>query len=638
MVAYVVKTSSVKHDKTFTDIYMMPFTGGEEIQLTSDEFDSSHPNSSPTPRWSSDNKYLAYLAKREKKPQLFLLKRSGGVATQLTDVKQYINSFAWSPDSKRLALVITDLDPNDEDTEKETDKDKKNPKPIVITRVQIKNDSSGYLNEYRDHIYIYDIEKKELKQITTGDWDDSDPRWSPDGSQIVFVSNRTKDADSNRNSDLFVVSAAGGEPRKLTNNPGPDSSPDWSPDGKWIAYSTEIRPELFYYDMSILAVIPAAGGEPRLLTNDLDRQIFNPQFSPDGKKIYFLLEDQGTQRIASIPSQSGAINKQESAENVVDDYNVNANGIVYTASRGNLPYEIFGISRKQKGQAQITRTNEKALSGIEFGKVEPIHFKSQDGTQVSGFVVKPPGFNASQKYPLINWIHGGPVGQYTDEFDFTPQLFAAKGYVVTLINYRGSSGYGKEFTKSIFADWGNKEYQDLMAGVDYVISQGYVDPDHMGVGGWSYGGILTDWTIYKTSRFKAASAGAGIANVLAGYGTDQYQYEYEKELGFPWEHLETWLKVSQPFLKLNQIKTPTLFLCGEKDWNVPLINSEQMYEGLRRLGIDTMLIIYPGQHHGISAPTYVKDRYERYLAWYGHYVKGEGDRIPPPEPKKTDTK
>ncbi len=638
IVAYVVETMNLKEDKKFTDIYMVPFTGGEEIQLTSDEFDNTHPKALPNPKWSPDSQSLAYLAKKKgKSTQVFLVKRAGGVETQLTDVKQDILDFDWSPDGKKLALIMTDLNPDDQDDEEKVKEKEKTTKPIVVTRIQFKFDETGFYDEFRDHLYVFDIQTKGFKQITSGHCDDSEPRWSPDGSQILFVSNRTENADTNRNTDLFLVPAAGGDPRKLTANNGPDFNPDWSPDGKWIAYLTGLNPDIIYYDTTELAIIPAAGGESRSLTRELDRTVLQPKFSPDGKSVYFLLEDQGTQRLASVSIKGGNFNKKASTENVLAEYDLNANGLIYTASRQDLPYEIFAINPKQKLPAQITKVNSKILSQVQMGKVELIQFKSQDGTPVAGYVVKPPNFNPAQKYPLINWIHGGPVSQYTDEFDFGPQLFAANGYVVTLINYRGSSGYGEEFCKSIWADWGNKEYDDLMAGVDYVISQGYVDPDHMGVGGWSYGGILTDWTIYKTTRFKAASSGAGIANVLAGYGTDHYQFEYEKELGFPWENLDGWLKVSAPFLKLNQIKTPTLFMCGEKDWNVPLINSEQMYQGLRRLGIETMLIIYPGQPHSLLVPSYIQDRYQRYLAWFGYYLKGDANKVPP-EQKKEVTK
>ena len=629
LIAYVVKTTGLKQDKNFTDIYTVPFAGGESIQWTSDEFDSAHPKSGP--RWSPDNKYLSHLANRDGKTQLFLLNRSGGAAVQVTDLKQSISSFEWSPDGRKLAMVITDADPDETEGKKDQ---KKPPKPIVVTRVQIKTDSSGYLNEQHDHIYVFDMATKDLKQITSGPWDDASPKWSPDGSRIVFSSNRSEDPDINLNTDLFLIPAAGGELQKLTTNIGSDQSPDWSPDGKWIAYLTTLHPEVVYYDTSILAVIPAGGGEPRLLTRELDRNVFQPRFGPDSRKIYFLLEDRGAQRLASAPVQGGAINPMESTEKVVQDYDLNAKGLAYTASRPNLPFEVFASAPKQSSQLQITRENDALLKQLRTGSVEPIEFRSKDGTPVSGFVVKPPDFNPASRYPLINWIHGGPTSQYTDEWDFTPQLFAANGYVVTLINYRGSTGYGGAFCRAIFADWGNKEYEDLMAGVEYVVSLGYVDENRMAVGGWSYGGILTDWTILKTSRFKAAISGAGQGNPFAGYGTDHYQNVYEMELGFPWEHLDNWIKVSQPFLKLNQIKTPTLFLCGDQDWNVPLINSEQMYQGVRRLGIDTMLIIYPGEHHSINTPSFVKDRYRRYLAWFGHYVKGEKDKVPPPEPAK----
>lgn len=634
-VAYAVRTRDLKQNKSFIDLYVIPFAGGEPIQITSDEFDSAHPRSSPVPRWTPDGKQLSYVAKRgKKKPQIFLWKPNGAIETQLTDLKQYISDFEWSPDGKKILLTLTDPDP---DEPGEDSKEEKTPKPIVVTRVQIKSDGTGFLNDLKDHLYMFNTDTKEVKQITSGPHNESGGTWSPNGTKILFSSNRTEDPDINSNSDLFVMPATGGDAQKLTTNPGPDDSATWSPDGKWIAYLTGVEPNLIYYDTSELALIPSSGGEPKFLTRQLDRNIFQPRFGPDGKTIYFLLEDQGTQRLCSYSLKDGSINKKVSTENVLGSYDVNSKGIVYTASRPDLPDEVFTIASKQKAQNQITRVNAAFLSKIQLGKVEPIHFNSKDGSPISGFVVKPPDFNASKKYPLINWIHGGPTSQYTDAFDFTNHLYAANGYVVTLINYRGSTGYGKDFCKAIFADWGNKEVDDLNAGVDYLIAQGYVDPDRLGVGGWSYGGMMTDWSIYKTNRYKAAISGAGSGNALAGYGTDHYQNVYENELGFPWEKIDAWKKLSGPFLGMNKIKTPTLFLCGEVDWNVSLINSEQMYQGLARLGIDTMLIVYPGQSHGISKPSYVKDRYERYLAWYGHFLKGEPNKVPPAA-KKEETK
>ena len=226
------------------------------------------------------------------------------------------------------------------------------------------------------------------------------------------------------------------------------------------------------------------------------------------------------------------------------------------------------------------------------------------------------------RYPTLLRIHGGPVAQYTHSFNFEAHLFAANGYLVVTTNPRGSSGYGQEFSEAIWADWGNKDYDDVMAGVDYAIAQGWADPERLGVGGWSYGGILTDHVITRTDRFKAAISGASEVLYVANYGHDHYQLQWEKELGLPWVNREAWERIS-PFNHVDRITTPTLLMGGEKDWNVPIQNSEQLYQALRRRGIPTQLVVYPDQGHGLRPPKYNRDRLERYLAWYGKWVKGE---------------
>lgn len=625
-IAYVVKSFHLKDDKTNNDIYMVSVSGGDPIQLTSDEKDDNHP------RWSPDNRYLAFLSGRKKKSQVYLLNRNGGEALQLTDIKQGVSDFAWSPDSKKLALILTDPDPYEVDEEEDKDKDKdgkeKTKRPIVVTRLQIKTDTKGYLNDLRDHIYAFDIATKQFKQLTSGPHDDSNIRWSPDGRQILFVSNRTENPDANRNSDLFLVSSNGGDPKKLTTNPGSDSDAEWSSDGKWIVYQTTVQPDLIWYDTAELAVIPSSGGEPKILTRELDRNIGQPGFAPDQRQIFFILEDQGTERIASVPVTGANVNRNVAGENVVTAYDISSDGtIAFLATKPALPAELF-IHKNGQTQ-QLTHMNTGLLDQIRLGKVERAKFKSKDGTPVEAFVTFPPNFDRSKKYPLILWIHGGPTSQYSESFDFTQQLFAANGYVVLAVNPRGSTGYGEEFCKAIWADWGNKDYDDVIAGVDHLIAQGYVDPNRLGVGGWSYGGMLTDYVITKSgNRFKAAASGASEANYLANYGTDHYQYEWEKEIGLPWEKEELYRKIS-PFSNVHKVVTPTLFMCGEIDWNVPLLNSEQLYQSLRRIGIDTMLVIYPDQSHSIQTPSYLKDRYDRYLAWFGHYLKGEKNKVPP---------
>jgi dipeptidyl aminopeptidase/acylaminoacyl peptidase len=275
----------------------------------------------------------------------------------------------------------------------------------------------------------------------------------------------------------------------------------------------------------------------------------------------------------------------------------------------------------------LTSHNDALLAEIKFGAVEDVSFKSRDGTQIHGQIVKPPSYVSGRRYPTILWIHGGPNGQ--DQHELVPesycpplerQLLAGQGYVVLAVNYRGSTGRGAKFARSIEADWGHKEVEDLLAGVDYAVRVGIADPARLGIGGWSYGGMLTDYTIATDSRFKAAVSGAGLANALALYGADQYIFQYTNELGQPWKSPDAWMKVSYPFLHADRIHTPTLFLGGQNDFNVPIIGSEQMYQALRSLDIPTQLVIYPEQFHLFTRPSYIHDRLQRYLAWFDTYL------------------
>jgi dipeptidyl aminopeptidase/acylaminoacyl peptidase len=270
---------------------------------------------------------------------------------------------------------------------------------------------------------------------------------------------------------------------------------------------------------------------------------------------------------------------------------------------------------------KLTAHNDALFAQLRLGEVRDIQFKSKDGTEVHGLLTVPPGYDKTKKYPTLLRIHGGPNGQDAHSFAFERQIFAANGYAVINVNYRGSSGRGMQYSQSIFADWGNREVADLLASVDHVLSMGVADPERLGIGGWSYGGILTDYTIATDTRFKAAIAGAGSANQISMYGADQYTLQYDTELGAPWKNPEAWVKISYPFFQANRIKTPTLFMGGDQDFNVPIIGSEQMYQALRSLGVPTELVIYPGQHHGIARPSYQRDRLVRYLAWYAKYLK-----------------
>jgi dipeptidyl aminopeptidase/acylaminoacyl peptidase len=295
--------------------------------------------------------------------------------------------------------------------------------------------------------------------------------------------------------------------------------------------------------------------------------------------------------------------------------------IAVLASTTTQPDEVFAVDgnelRKLSGQ------NDAWLGQVRLAPVEEISVKSRDGTEIHGFMVKPPGYRAGTRYPTILRIHGGPVWQFYHDFaNLDWQVFAASGYVVLGVNPRGSSGRGEKFATAIWAAWGEKDGEDVLAAVDYAVKAGIADPERLGVGGWSYGGILTNQLIARDRRFKAATSGAGQGNAFGGYGTDQYVIEYEAELGKPWERPDAWKRVSYPFLNAHRITTPTLFLCGEDDWNVPLLNSEQMYQALRSLGRETQLVIYPGEAHEIKRPSFVADRMTRYLEWYGKHLGG----------------
>jgi dipeptidyl aminopeptidase/acylaminoacyl peptidase len=409
---------------------------------------------------------------------------------------------------------------------------------------------------------------------------------------------------------------------RLTNNPGEDEQPGWSPDGKWITYITSTAPELIWYGIRQLAVVSAQGGQPRLLTKTLDRNVRSPRFAPDGKAIYFIWEDSGEQRLARVPAAGGDVTRVIDGRHVVSAFVLSKEGtLVAAASDPSTPQEIFVF--EQGKLRRLTKTNDPLMAQIRLSEVEKIRFKSADGTEIEGFLCKPASFAPELKYPTLLRIHGGPTMQFTFEFNFEAQLFAANGYLVVMVNPRGSSGYGQDFAKAIFADWGNKDYEDVMAGVDHAVALGTADPNRLGVGGWSYGGILTNYVISKTTRFKGAISGAGGILWAASYGHDHYQREYIIELGEPWKARQVWDRVSSAFYNVEKITTPTLIMGGEEDWNVPIMNSEHLYQALRQLGRTTELVVYPGQHHGISKPSYQKDLYERYLAWYDKYVKGE---------------
>jgi dipeptidyl aminopeptidase/acylaminoacyl peptidase len=468
-----------------------------------------------------------------------------------------------------------------------------------------------------------DVASRDIRQVTSGDYDDSQPAWSPDSKQIVFVSNRTETPDRNRNTDLWIVDLEDEALalRQLTTGSTADASPAWSPDGRTIVYTSTVEGALPIYAIPQLTVVDVASGRSAVNPSLRETQVFEPRYTSDGKSILAISEYYAQQHLVSVDASSGAVQSLLEGQDVVTEYAAGADGDIYVlVSRPQSPEELYAL--REGTLTQLSFVNQPVVKDLQLATVKKQAYQSDDGTTIEALFVFPPGFKEGKARPGILFIHGGPSQQWDFRFDIEAQLLAAKGYVLVMPNPRGSFGYGQAFAEAIRGDWGNLDYQDVMAGIDHGIAQGWIDEDRMAVYGWSYGGMLTNHVITKTDRFKAAITVASATLYLANYGHDQYQRWWEEELGLPWlpENRDNYDRIS-PFYRLDKVSTPTLVVGGEDDWNVPIQNSEQLYIVLKRRGIPTELVVYPEQGHSWSnVPSYEKDLYQRYYAWLERFV------------------
>ncbi|MDB6085598.1 MAG: WD40-like beta Propeller containing protein, partial [Gammaproteobacteria bacterium] len=606
-VAYVVTTNDREADEQRSAIWLVSWDGAQQFALTGAAAETARP------RWSTDGRYLAYLATAagSDKVQIMVLDRRGGNARQLTGVRGTIRDYAWSPDGKRIALAMDQAGSFSDEPPGAADK---SPKPIVIEGMHFKRDEEGYVGSDRvRHLYLLDVESKRLEALTRDARFNEDlPTWSPDGTRILFTRSGELGMDPDGRSDIDVIDARpDADARAVARCFAPNTQNlAWSPDGTAITYLRGLQPKFNAYMQDHLVLVRLAGGAPRELTDKLDRAVSSYAFSHDGA-IMATVEDDGTAYPARIDVGNGAITREAPVTpSVVASISSQAGHTALLRSTDSALAEVYALEAGKL--RKLTGHNDAFLAERRLGAVEDIRFKSKDGAEIHGIIVKPPSFESGRKYPTVLWIHGGPNGQdehalVLDGYEFEHQLFAARGLVVLRVNYRGSSGRGASFAQTIVADWGHKEVEDLIAGVDYLVGRGIADKERLAIGGWSYGGILTDYTIATDRRFKAAISGAGSANQLSTYGTDQYILQYNGELGVPWRDTALWLKLSYPFFHADRIHTPTLFLGGDKDFNVPISGGEQMYQSLRTLGVPARLVVYPNEHHVFTRPSFVKD-------------------------------
>jgi dipeptidyl aminopeptidase/acylaminoacyl peptidase len=577
---------------------------------------SSAVSSASDPAWSTDGRWLYFLSDRSGSSQLWKLPMDvAGEAIQVTALDFALEDINFSPDQDRL-LIERSL-PHEGADEEGVDS------PWVIDRLQFKEDADdGYITgDLPAHLYIYDLDAKSLNPITTGPYEEGEAAWSPDGKSVVFVSNREENPDADYSSDIWwtLADALNDSPTRLTDNDHTKQQPAWSPDGNWIAYITAVDG---VYGIQQLALVPASGGKPKVLTQDLDRWINEFRFSEDGRRIWFLYEEWGSTNLARVDLKSGKIETVLAEERVVTAFDID--------SKGNIAARITGMEDAGdiwfgtgKSMSRLTNTNEALFASLDLGDKVKVKFSSPDGTAVEALITRPAG--ASKALPAVLDIHGGPVSQFTYGFDFAAQFLAANGYVVIQPNPRGSTGSGQSFINAIHGAWGVVDYDDVIAAVDHAVTLGYADPQRLAVTGYTYGGYMTNVVITNTQRFKAAASGAGHSHIVANYGHDIYQKWYHWELGEPWENPQSYERMS-PLLRADKVTTPTIFLGGREDWNVPVLSAELFYQMLRRRGIPSRLVVYPDSHHSDWREEFSKDYLQRMVAWFDQYAKNENEQ------------
>lgn len=581
------------------------------------------------PVWSPDGTRIAYTARGEPTgSQIFVRWMDDeGATTQITRVENGPGSLAWSPDGRWISFGMNVDDntswgiraPGRPDGARWTED------PKIVTRADYRQDRVGFNDTGWRHVFIVPAEGGTPRQLTDGDWNHSAGAWTPDGRELLFSSLRIEDAElSWRESEIYSVDVASGAIRQLTTRRGPDSNPMPSPDGRLVAYTGDDWHDDTYRNSKVW-VMGRDGSNPRLISGDFDRQSGGFTWAPDGSGLYFTANDAGSANVHFV-SVDGGVRKVTEGVHMFSIGSVASNGtLVGTRTSFHEPGDLWSFDvRRPADMRRLTNVNEDVLAGVTLGEVEEIWYESVDGYRIQGWIVKPPDFDPSKKYPMMLSIHGGPHSMYTVAFNYGWQEHAANGFVVLYTNPRGSTGYGSAFANAIKNAYPSKDYDDLMIGVDEVLRRGYVDERNMFVYGCSGGGVLTSWIVGHTDRFAAASANCPVTNWLSFVGTTDGIGWYRNFEKFPWEDPSEHLRRS-PLMYVGNVKTPTMLMTGEMDLRTPMPQTEEYYAALKVLGVPTAMIRFKNEWHGTSSTPSNFLRTQLYLReWFNRWKRSPG--------------